>query len=471
MTTQDTKFKGAFKPTRRGFLKAVGLGGVATGAALGAPYLWIPKAHANTVGFGSAKHLICIRLSGGFRFPTAFNSDVGEEFSPWGIANGIASGTEWGVGKLLETASGGWYTQDLQDLGVPKFTDVTNEVAVIPCVDHEPLAGSADGNHQTGLERYLTGHVNGQTGLFTMINYGLRERYEIAQMEGVTLLPAIIMGQPGMGRGVGEYAAYRPPVMRGDDLDRFGFNTDELLPDWARTMTNDYDVRYRDRVQAPHYTTVDAYLQSREATKAYAEIFSSDPLKIQNGSTEPFDGVSNAQLASVFGNSGTSSNLRLALRLFHYGCPAVYLDQGGYDYHSDEENSLPGRLQELTQVLSGLFWALKTMTHPDGGSYWDHTIVTLGSEFSRSTRGGRFNSARGSDHGGDYATRWMSMPFFGGPIAAGGRSIGGTAAGDLSPTGKVLSYRSTMKTMFDALGCDHSAFFPADEPFDDLFIA
>ena len=110
------------------------------------------------------------------------------------------------------------------------------------------------------------------------------------------------------------------------------------------------------------------------------------------------------------------------------------------------------------------------MDHPDGGKYWDHTIVTLGSEFSRSTRGGRFNSARGSDHGGDYATRWMSMPFFGGPIQALGRRIGETDPGDLAPLGKVLSYRATMKTMMDALGCEHSEFFPADEPFDDLFI-
>ena len=470
MTTNNDK---KFGTTRRGFLKALGYGGLTAGAAIGAPHIWIPQARAETVGFGSAKHLICIRLSGGFRFPTAFNSDVGDEFSPWGTASNVASGTEWGVGKLLETASGdgSWFTPELQSLGVKRFTDVTNEVAVIPCVDHEPFAGSADGNHQTGLERYLTGYVNGSIGLFTMINYGLRERYMMAQAEGVTLLPAIIMGQAGMGRGVGEYAAYRPPVMRGDDLDRFGFNTDELLPDWARSMTNDYDLRFRDRVNLPHYPTVDAYLQSREATKAYAEIFSSDPLKIENGSQELFDGVSNAQLAQVFGQGGASSNLRLALRLFHYGCPAVYLDQGGYDYHSGEEEGLPGRLQELTRVLSGLFWALKTMDHPDGGKYWDHTIVTLGSEFSRTTRGGRFNSARGSDHGGDFATRWMSMPFFGGPIAAAGRQLGSTSSSDLSAEGKVYSYRATMKTMFDALGCDHAPFFPADEPFDDLFIA
>lgn len=63
------------------------------------------------------------------------------------------------------------------------------------------------------------------------------------------------------------------------------------------------------------------------------------------------------------------------------------------------------------------------------------------------------------------------MPFFGGPIKALGRQIGSTRAADLEAEGKVVSYRAAMKTMMDALGCDHEPFFPADEPFDDLFVA
>ncbi|EDM76150.1 hypothetical protein PPSIR1_26858 [Plesiocystis pacifica SIR-1] len=465
-----TKKKSPVSPSRRRFLTTVGVGGVAAGAAIGAPHLWIKSAKAtNTVGFGTAKHLIVIRLSGGFRFPTCFNSDVSDEFSPWGTASSVAGGTEWGVGALLEADD--WLDADRSALGMQRVTDFTNEIAVVPCVDHEPLSGSADGNHNTGLERFLTGSVNGTTGIFTMINYGLRAQTEMAAAEGQILLPSIIMGQAAMGRGSGKYAGYRPPVLRGDDLERFGFNTESLLPDWAQSMSADYDARFRDVQQLPHYPTVDAYLQSREATKAYSEIFSSEALKIDNGSTELIDGVSNAQLATAFGQGGASRSLRLALRLFKFGCPAVYLDQGGYDMHSGEEQGLPGRISELNRLISALRWALKTMEHPEGGSYWDHTIVTMGSEFSRSSRGGRFNSARGSDHGGDYATRWMSMPFFGGPIAAAGRRLGETRASDLEPLGAVYSYRSTMKSMMDALGCDHEEFFLADDPYDDLFLA
>ncbi len=455
--------------SRRGFLGRVGL---AAAAAAAAPYVWIPgRARAQTSAHGAVKHLIYIRLSGGFRFPPAFNADVSDEFNPFGLSDKRPAGVQWGVGKLLERA--GWLEGDggapLREAGLKPLHELAGDIAVLPCVDHEPLAGSADGNHGTGLERYLTGYVGGATGFFTMINYGVRERVAAAAAEGVTLLPAFVLGEAGMGRGAGEFAAYRPPVVRDSGFDRFGFNSDDNLPAWARKLSQTGDARLRDRQHLAHRATIDAFMQTREVTKSYSQIFQSDVLKIGNNSDELVDGISNRELRTLFGDNGSARNLRLALRLFHFGCPAVYLDQGGYDMHSGEENGLPGRIEELNRLVSALHFALHKMQHPAGGSYWDHTMVVLGSEFSRTTRGNPFNSARGSDHGGDYATRWMSMPFMGGAVTQGGRQLGATRPADLKATGKVYSYRSVLKTLMDALGADHLPFFPADEPFDDLF--
>src|SRR5690606_16892003 len=111
-------------------------------------------------------------------------------------------------------------------------------------------------------------------------------------------------------------------------------------PDWAERMVVETDERMRDRQHPALRSQVDAYIQTREATEAYSEIFASEPLKIENGSQEDFDGISNAALDTIFGDSREGRDLRLALRLFHYGCPAVYLDQGGYDHHSDEQTNL-----------------------------------------------------------------------------------------------------------------------------------
>jgi hypothetical protein len=450
--------------SRRRLLQGAG----AIGAAAAFPHLWIPKKVSATAAFGTVKHLMYIRLSAGFRFPTAFNGDTAPEFNPFGLAGGIASGTEWGVGAMLDQNE--WRTDAEIELGMKRVPEFANEIAVVPCIDHEPLAGSADGNHQTGLERFLTGYVGGDLGLFTMINYGLREQTMADQAEGIIKLPAIVMGESGMGRGGGVYGAYRPAVLRGDDFDRFSSGATGQLPDWARGMAEAHDLRNKWRQNVAHESAIDAYIQSREATRAYADIFSSDELKVGEGSNEPYDGVSNADLAAVFGEDGGGRNAHMALRLFHFGCPAVYFDQGGYDYHSDEEENLPMQMEGFNRMMSGLEWALKRLEHPDGGTYWDHTIVAVGSEFSRTTRGGRFNSARGSDHGGDLATRWMSMPFMGGPIVNKGRTIGRTDPGSLEAQGPVFSYRSTWKTMLDVLGCEHSEFFPADEPYEDLFV-
>ena len=454
---------------RRTFIKGLG---VAT-ASVAMPRIWIPNpAYAQTTARGEVKHLIYIRLSGGFRFTAAFNGGVADRFNPWGRPSKTGDGTEWTPSALLERAS--WLQGEegaaRSALGMRPVNEITNQIAVLPCVDHEPTSGSADGNHNTGLWRFNTGYASNETGIFTMINYGLRDRQPDTP-DGV-VLPAFVLGGGGMGNGTGIYAGYRPPVLQ-DGFEGFGFDAAKSLPSWARDMAARLDTNTYDRHHPTLRPPIDAYIQSREATARYNEIFNDPALQVNNGSEEPFDGISNAQLTTMFGNSGTARNLRLGLRLFHFGCPAVFMNQGGYDMHSDEEDNLPGRMEELNQLISALYAALQMMEHPSGGTYWDHTLVVFGSEFGRTARGGKFNSAGGSDHGGDYATRWMSMPFMGGVVSAagsGGRSFGAVAAEDLAPTGKVYSYRATMKTVMDMLGCDHAEFFPADEPFNDLLV-
>jgi len=449
-------------PSRRRFLGLAAAGAV----GFGAPQLWLRRrAIAQTAAPGSIKHLIYIRLSGGFRFPCAFNGDVAEQFNPFGLASGVPDGVSWGVSRLLERAP--FIDEVLAEAGMRPVSALADRITVMPTVDHEPLAGGADANHDTGLDRFLTGYVNGEAGFFTRILRGLSERYQTAISDGDLILPPFVMGTSGMARGLGDFAPHRPPVLSGATFEQFGAAGEEI-PDWTMKMATDVDARMRDRQHPALRDSVDAYIQTRAATKAYSDIFASEALKVGTPSAEPFDGLSNDELASVFGNSGESTNVRLALRLFHYGCPAVYLDQGGYDYHSGEEDALPTSLERVNRLISGLMHVLPRLEHPDGGTYWDHTVVAFGSEFSRTTGGSRFNSARGSDHSGDRATRWMSMPFFGGPVV-GGRIVGAsTGRADLVADGTVYSYRSVLNTLLDGLGCDPTVFFPADGVVPDL---
>lgn len=463
--------KSKFQPGRRALLQGLGAGA----AALAFPHIWVPnKAYAQTSGRGAVRHLIYIRLNGGFRFTTAFNADVDAQFNPFGLSGARAQGTEWGASSLLERSSwlDGEMAQPRVELGMRRVNEITNQMCVLPCVDHEPFSNRADGNHATGLERYLTGFVGGSTSFFSFINHGLRNRVVEASMQGKTILPAFSLGEAGMAIGAGEYAAFRPPVMDGDGFDRFGFNADSSLPTWAQSISRKVDDRMRMRLHATLQTPVEAYQQSREDTKAYGEIFRSELLRISERSQEQVDGISNRQLVDIFGDSGAGRRAALALRLFHFGCPAVFFNEGGYDMHSGEEGGLPGAIENLNRLISGLHAALKRMQHPEGGTYWDKTVVVFGSEFGRTAGGQRFNSAGGSDHSSDFATRWMSMPFMGGIVTQagkGGRSLGRTRAADLKADGKIYSYRAVLKTLMDWLGCDHQDIYPADAPIEDFF--
>lgn len=457
------------KLSRRRLLQSA----VAMGAA--GPMIWLPNpTYAQQCeGRGGVKHLVYVRLGGGFRFTTAFNGDVDNEFNPFGMARNLPSGVEWGASRLLEGAT--WLEGDggqaLADLGMRPVTRFTDEMAVLATVDHEPDAGNADGNHGTGLERFNTGYVAGENSIFTMLHYGLRARIEAAAAEGNIELPPFVLGSAGMARGGGMHAAYRPPLLQGDSFDNFVFAS-AALPDWANQMAADADLNMAARSMIPTRSLVDAYMGTRESTRKFSEIFSSDILKIRNNSNDQVDGISNAQLAQMFGDGGSARQLRLALRLFHFGCPAVYLDQGGYDMHSGEDERLPDSITELNRLLSALNAALHRMEHPSGGTYWDHTLVVLGSEFGRTARGSGFNSAGGSDHGGDLATRWMSMPFMGGIVTdsgIGGKQFGVTAKSNLEHDGVVFSYRSVAKTLMDLLCADHSEFFPEDAPITGVF--
>jgi hypothetical protein len=303
----------------------------------------------------------------------------------------------------------------------------------------------------------------------TYVNYGLRAR--VAQ--GITLLPAFSLGETGMSTGTGDFAAYRPPVLQDDSFARFAFDPESALPPWALRFAANLDQRTGNRVHPSFRSQVDLYQLTRRSVREYNRIFTDDILKIDNRSTTEVDGISNRDLETMFGRDETGRRAALSLRLFHFGCPAVFMNQGGYDLHSREDQQLPPQIEELSRLLSGFRAALQRMRHPEGGTYWDKTLVVVGSEFGRTTSGSRFNSAGGSDHSSDLATRWMSMPMMGGVIngaGKGGRRIGGTRRDDLRAEGPVFAYRSMMKLLLDLLGCDHSIVFTSNPPIQELFL-
>ena len=139
---------------RRGFL------GASAGAALGLsiPHIWVPRpVKAATTSFGTVKHLIYIRLNGGFRFPCAFNGDVASQFNPFGTASGVPGGVQWGVSKLLESAS---YLSEAGTEGMQSVSNQANKIKLnfnhpvkelIWVVQHDDVIGVSEVNDNEGV--------------------------------------------------------------------------------------------------------------------------------------------------------------------------------------------------------------------------------------------------------------------------------------------------------------------------------
>ena len=70
----------------------------------------------------------------------------GEQFNPFGMASGIASGTEWGVGRMLDQNE--WRTDELAALGHEASARVHQRggrADLASTTSRSPA--SADGNH------------------------------------------------------------------------------------------------------------------------------------------------------------------------------------------------------------------------------------------------------------------------------------------------------------------------------------
>ncbi|MCB0328859.1 MAG: DUF1501 domain-containing protein, partial [Bdellovibrionales bacterium] len=92
-------------------------------------------------------------------------------------------------------------------------------------------------------------------------------------------------------------------------------------------------------------------------------------------------------------NGGFGTDIRDAMRVLQasdiLGTKIFYLETGGFDTHSNERNSLPGRLAPLNQGVQYIAEISKAL------GLWDRTIIMVFSEFARTFE----NGSNGTDHG------------------------------------------------------------------------
>ncbi|HWB77761.1 MAG TPA: DUF1501 domain-containing protein [Nannocystaceae bacterium] len=450
---------------RRSF---IGLGAAAA-TTIVAPTIWIPRAKgAPTPGFGKAKHLVVVYLDGGARSSCLFNANVAQQWNPVEISGAQpgAAGTEWGVGGCFDAAA---YDGGVLGTTIAALPQISNRLCVLGTVDHTPGEDRGDGNHNTARIRMATGSPEGTRGLLSIV-YRDHAVYQGANPP----IPPVIVGSNArlFGAGAGEFGAYRPVVVNGwYDFIGNSQSTAVDKPQWALGFGEASDERLAITRAARHRAMVDGLRDSKLQAEKFRPVFTDPILDVEYMPDETLHGLTNAELLAALGTSDFSKDTALALRFMGQGAPAVVIGNGGWDYHSDELTDFPAQGQDLGRVLAGLVYALEHLDHPDGGTYWDHTLVCVCSEFSRdNAEANGFNSGNGSDHNGNAPCRYQAIPLFGGPVEQGGKFFGKTDMITMEPLEgePVFSSISLLATMLDGLGIDPEPHFPA-EPIAEIY--
>lgn len=452
---------------RRSFLQL-------SAALAAAPMLFIPKrARAATPAFGSVKHVLVLHAQGGFRSHCTFNAVGSQQHNPFGTQE-AAPGTEWTLGAACGRVS---YSSSLGP--VPSFASITNDVAVLACVDSNP-GGPAEIDHVAGHRRAATGFAEGETGLLSIVG-----AHHAKYTNGFSreVMPPVEIVPTDMGLGAGSYGERRPLSLLGAQSGAAGgLAVADGLHTEARRVMDEAFLARRSRAFAKR-------LRNYRIAKQNAAIFSSmlqDPtLDVINAPDAGGEtGVTNAQLIEVLGNHDLieigdpqggimswGSDVALALRTFSLGAPVAVVTRAIYDMHDIERDAYGARTQDLVRQLAGLNFLLKQMPHPDGGTYWDNTLVVTLSEFSRNNtfEDTGFNSGNGSDHvpNGDGPARNQAIAVMGGPVTAKGKLIGRTDE-NMNALEGTIDMRSLLATLLDVIGVDGREHLGKD-PVSELF--
>lgn len=461
---------------RRNFLK-LGLGGLATAAV--APHLWIPRTSRAGLEIPSSRHnhVLLFSLDGGARTVPMFNGNVDGRWNPYGVQAG-AAGTEWGVSGVFDNQP----YQDTVALGmaaVPPITAISNEIAVFGTIDHTPGASSGVGDHQTARNWIGSGLAAGGPGIVSRIYAGHKNYTE--GTGGLVFPPAVIgTGQATTPLGIPDGSI--TPVMVPSHSEFVAQNGDDSggQPEWARALEaglDGYAIKSRSN---RHKQMISRLANGKANVEAFRQVFLDPALKVETEPTGAANGLTNAQLAAILGTSQLGRDTALALRFIGYGSAAVVIGDsgnagasvGGWDTHSGEMEAYGPSANNLARVLCGVNYALKMMPHPEGGTYWDHTLVGCVTEFGRdNVMENGYNSGGGSDHTGGPGSRYQAYFAMGGLVTKGGKFFGRTdpMSMEVMPNEPVFGTTAYYAMMMAVLDVDFESFWPGIDPVNACF--
>lgn len=453
-----------------------------------------------------ARRLLVLNLHGGIRSSAAFLASGQKKYNPYGLMQG--STASFPLGQLLDDhPEGGTPLVDSEyTLGpawegqrLPRLREMAGELSILGTWDEER------GDHLRARMKEPTGSVNGdQPGLMTRIAAALSQEPGGLDVLPFQLAPYAAFGQPG------SLARYTPislvspgnlptPTLAGEnDAKRTG-------NDWARddAMRERLDRSVIDRRARNAKTLGEVFAAHRRASRQIGARLAEPWVNVGNPSQAYRDAaqgsvllptgtapLTNAMLHELFAKTvgtpepenassySTALNAALALRLFQLGSPAICLEVGDFDFHSEERTQAPELYTFLGRLLATLNWVMKRIPDPvdPNRTLYDTTLVITMSDFSRDpgSNATGFNAGDGSDHGDDPSCYYLAHAAMGAGVK-GNRVLGPVSTDDYRGDLGAERYdqRDLLAMLLWSLGLDHkNAEWGLDDvttPLDGLF--
>lgn len=412
--------------SRRGFLQAGFCGGV--GLSL-ADYFAAKQAQADLKDYanfeGTAKNVIFIYLPGGCAHQETWDPKPFAPIEYRGPMNSITTNVDGiRVNEMLKQTA-----------------TVMDKITICRSMTHGEAA------HERGTHNMFTGYRPSPALKFpsmgSVVSHEMGPRKDLPPY-------VCIPNQPNEFAGTGYLSSSFAPFSLGADPASNGFKVRDLnLPGGVddsrfttrRNILDRVNEHFLAKEKADNLDALNNFYG-----RAYSLIGSPAAREAFNIDAEP------AALRDRYGRNTAGQRMLMARRLVEAGCRFVTLTYGGWDMHSNINNSIRSQVPALDQGFATLIKDL------DERGLLDETMLCIASEFGRTPK---INGNAGRDHW----PKVFSVVLAGGG-AKGGHIFGSSNATAAEPENDPLSVMDWAKTIYHAMGivADKELMAPGDRP-------
>jgi hypothetical protein len=415
-----------FRPHRRDFLHVGFVGGL--GITLG-DFLRIEKAQADQKFYeskeGTAKSVIFIYLPGGMCHQETFDP---KPYAPLEYRGPM--------GSIPTTIEGERINETWK-----QTAKIANKIAICRAMTHGEAA------HERGTHNMFTGYRPSPALQFpsmgSVVAHEFGPRHNLPPYVCIPNQPNVFAGTGFLSSSYAGFSLGSDPASSGfkvRDLNLAG-GVDDKRFSTRRSMLSAINEHFREKEKSDSLDAMDSFYE-----RAYSMISSPQAREAFNLEKE------DAKLRDEYGRNTAGARMLLARRLVEAGTRFVTMTYGGWDMHSNIQNSIRSQVPALDQAFATLIRDL------DRRGMLDSTLVCIASEFGRSPK---INGSAGRDHW----PKVFSVVLAGGGIKQG-IVYGKSNATASEPDEDALTVEDWATTIYDRMGivADKELMAPGDRP-------